>query len=203
MELKEINPIEVNRPQGRIEKLFSFFVRDSASKGLVDRLRGIDTTVTYSGETREVSLEDIGSFIEDQKTFYSEYYPPGKAQYTRGVENDRRRVLKMERLFNDRNYFPLVKIFMNLARNEWKNGDLMDANWEGLSTKEKEAQRSGVAYNNELEAKVKAKERANPGYHGEHGYPPELLELGGDKRKQEAMQFLRYASVLAKVAVKS
>ena len=54
-----------------------------------------------------------------------------------------------------------------------------------------------------MEAKVVAKEKANPGYHGEHGYPPELLELGGDKRKQEAMQFLRYAVVLAKATLKS
>jgi len=110
MELKKTNPIEIDRPQSRVEKLFTFFVKDSASKGLVDRLRGLDTTVTYYDETREISLEDLKLYIDHQKTFYSKYFPLGKAQYTRGVENDRRCVLKMERLFNDRNYFPLVKI---------------------------------------------------------------------------------------------
>jgi len=92
---------------------------------------------------------------------------------------------------------------MNLTIDEWKKGSLVEANWEGLSPEEKEGRIRAKAHNDELEAKVVAKEKANPEYHGEHGYPPELFDLKGDLMKQEAMQFLRYAVVLAKATVKS
>lgn len=193
----EINPKEIIQPQSNAEKIAAFFQKGTTTKDLIIRLAAINPTVALSnGHEVELGLEDVAKYINHEVDFVKRYFPPGY-RYTARKEASRQRTYRMERLFNNHNYPPLIKMLMAEAVHNWNIADRMDALANEMTPEERtEAQKR---YKDNLREEVEiSKREKETGKREEHGFPPELLEVGGNSPRRESRAYLVYAAILAK-----
>lgn len=197
MEAGEFNPKEIMLPQTGTEKIFSLLRSKSVTKELLERLREMNTNLILQGETQiNISLDDVKKYIDREVAFVAKYYPPD-ARYSKDIENDRQRTTKMKKLFETANFLPLVKIMMDLATKHWNIADRLDETAKEWSPEDLASLAEGREENLKREAEANRIERET-GIRQEHGMPPELLEIGGNRDRRESGLFLCYAVVLAR-----
>ena len=198
----EINPITILRPQNGIEKIRSLLLRNAPTKELIGRLRELGSSPSFPERTAQITLEDVGIYINRK---FDEYHDQ-RLYPTIGVRQPKNRQYlidmstTMKQLFESGNYKPLIKIMMKEAINKWEIADLQDESWNAMSEKEKGIAISAKEYHERSEVEVVAKEKATPGYKGDHGLPPEMLELNGDINRQRSERFVGFAVALAKAS---
>lgn len=198
----EINPKEIIQPQSNAEKIATFFQKGTATKDLILRLAAINPTVALSnGHEVELGLEDVAKYISHEVNYAKIYYPSGY-RYSAHKEAIRQQTYKMEKLFNNHNYPPLIKILLGLATRSWNIADRMDALANKMTPKERAEAQKRYEDNLREEMEISKREKET-GKKEEHGFPPELLAVGGDSDRRESRAYLAYAAILAKKVLES
>lgn len=197
MEKISVNPQEIMLPQSLTEKIAGSVNPGEATGNLIQRLKGLETTVTFSdGETMEVTLDKVREYIDHEAYIIRKYYPPD-FRYNEAAQALRTRTLRMEETFKKGDYPVLIKILMAQSVRFWNAADKLDANMRAMPPEELARAKKIYQDNLEEEKRVTAIEKET-GIKQEHGIPPFMLEVGGDSERDQSRLYLAFAVVLAK-----
>jgi len=182
-----INPVEIANPRSPAEKLRASLFSNMPTNEMVTRLKGLDA---------KASLGDVGKYIEREISDIEKTYPDPEWR-NESVLSSMDYYSKLQQLFDQKKFKPLIKIFVNRAISQWKKASEADENIKDLTKEDLERHEikriKAIEYNHQEIEKGKADPNYMPDFDN-----LSTVRLGGEQFRERADVYIRIAAVLAK-----
>ena len=182
-----INPEKIANPRSPAEKLRASLFKNMPTNEMVTRLKDLEP---------KASLSDVGNYIGKKLSSTEELHPYPEFR-GKSVLAAIDYYSKLQKLFDQKKFKPLIKIFVKNAINQWNGASKADENIKNLTKEDLETQEinriKGIEHNRQEIEKMNA----------DPSYRPDVdnlgtIRLGGDQYREKAEAYIHFAAVLAK-----